>query len=44
MRADKKRRAGGMRFVLLREVGGPEIRAVEEEPVLAALEAGVGSQ
>jgi 3-dehydroquinate synthase len=44
MRADKKRRAGGLRFVLLREVGGPEVRAVEEEPVLAALEAGVGSQ
>jgi 3-dehydroquinate synthase len=44
MRADKKRRAGGLRFVLLREVGSPEVRAVEEEPVLAALEAGVGSQ
>ncbi len=44
MRADKKRRAGGLRFVLLREVGSPEVRAVGEEPVLAALEAGVGSQ
>jgi 3-dehydroquinate synthase len=44
MRADKKRRAGSLRFVLLREVGSPEVRAVEEEPVLAALEAGVGSQ
>jgi 3-dehydroquinate synthase len=44
MRADKKRRGGGLRFVLLREVGSPEVRAVGEEPVLAALEAGVGSQ
>ena len=42
MRADKKRRAGGLRVVLLRGVGSPEVRAVEEEPVLAALEAGVG--
>jgi 3-dehydroquinate synthase len=42
MRADKKRRAGGLRVVLLRAIGQPEVRAVEEEPVLAALEAEVG--
>jgi 3-dehydroquinate synthase len=43
MGADKKRRAGSLRVVLLRGVGRPEVRAVEEEPVLAALEAGVGN-
>ncbi len=42
MRADKKRRAGSLRVVLLRGVGQPEVRTVEEEPVLAALETGVG--
>ena len=44
MRADKKRRAGALRVVLLRGVGQPEVRAVEEEQVLAALERGVGEQ
>jgi 3-dehydroquinate synthase len=42
MRADKKRRAGGLRVVLLRDIGQAEVRAVDEEPVLAALEAEVG--
>jgi 3-dehydroquinate synthase len=42
MRADKKRRAGSLRVVLLRGVGRPEVRTVEEEPVLEALESGVG--
>ncbi len=42
MRADKKRRAGDLRVVLLRDVGRPEVRAVEEAAVLAALERGVG--
>jgi 3-dehydroquinate synthase len=42
MRADKKRRDGTLRVVLLRGVGRAEVRAVEEEPVLAALERGVG--
>jgi 3-dehydroquinate synthase len=44
MRADKKRRAGALRVVLLRAVGSPEVRAVEEELALAALEAGVGKR
>lgn len=38
MRADKKRQAGDLRFVLVRDVGRAEVLAVEEEPVLAALE------
>jgi len=42
MRSDKKRREGALRFVLLRGVGRPEVRAVEEEAVLAALSSGVG--
>ena len=44
MRADKKRRGGNLRVVLLRGVGQPEVRAVEEEPVLEALERGVGER
>jgi 3-dehydroquinate synthase len=42
MRADKKRRAGDLRVVLLRGVGEAEVRAVEEGAILAALERGVG--
>jgi 3-dehydroquinate synthase len=42
MRADKKRRDGALRVVLLARVGRAEVRAVEEEPVLAALERGMG--
>ena len=44
MRADKKRRAGELRVVLLRDVGRTEVRTVGEGPVLAALERGVGEQ
>jgi 3-dehydroquinate synthase len=44
MRADKKRRDGTLRVVLLRGLGRAEVRAVEEEPVLAALQRGVGEQ
>jgi 3-dehydroquinate synthase len=44
MRADKKRREGSLRVVLLRAVGQPEVRAAAEEPVLAALERGAGEQ
>ncbi len=44
MRADKKRQAGDLRVVLLRDVAQAEVRAVEEEAVLAALERGVGEQ
>ncbi len=44
MRADKKRRAGDLRVVLLRDVAQAEVRAVEEGAVLAALERGVGEQ
>ncbi len=42
MRADKKRRAGDLRVVLLRGIGQAEVRAVEERAVLAALESEVG--
>jgi 3-dehydroquinate synthase len=42
MRADKKRRAGDLRLVLLRGIGQAEVRAVEERAVLAALESEVG--
>jgi 3-dehydroquinate synthase len=44
MRADKKRRDGTLRVVLLAGVGRAEVQAVAEEPVLAALERGVGEQ
>jgi len=37
MRADKKRREGRLRLVLLREVGAPEVRPVEEERVAEVL-------
>ena len=44
MQADKKRRGGRLRLVLLRRVGEAEVREVEEEAIRATLEARLGEQ
>jgi 3-dehydroquinate synthase len=42
MQADKKKRGGRLRLVLLRKVGEPEVREVEEEAIRATLAARTG--